>query len=193
MTHLVLVRHGQTDWNVQGRIQGSSDIPLNATGREQAREAGRLLAAERWDAIVTSPLMRAVETARIIAHEVGIRHVEPIEGLTERNYGLSEGLTGPEAEERFRGRVPGRETREALLVRAHAALVAIAERIPGGAVLAVSHGGVIGTLVRDATAHAWPERGQHIPNGSAHRFAYREGGIGLVEFNGMPWRDAALP
>lgn len=190
MTHLVLVRHGQTDWNLQGRIQGSSDIPLNETGRRQARDAGRLLAAERWDAIVASPLVRALETAQIIAAEAGFGEIETDAALRERHYGAAEGLTGRETEQRFRGRVPGRESREAVFERVAPALVRIAEDRPGQSVLVVSHGGVIGTMVRHATAHVWPEPGQIIPNGSAHRFAYRDGTIGLVEFNGRPWAES---
>ena len=64
---LYLVRHGETDWNAAHRIQGSTDIPLNATGRVQALATGRLLARRPWDAIYASPLSRAYETATIIA------------------------------------------------------------------------------------------------------------------------------
>jgi uncharacterized phosphatase len=192
VTHLVLVRHGQTDWNLAGRIQGSSDIPLNDTGRRQAREAGTLLAEESWDAIVSSPLIRARETAEIIAAEIGLRTVELVPALRERHYGAAEGLTGAEAEARYSGKVPGRETPAMVLERVRPALVDLAEEHAGQNVLIVSHGGVIGTLVRDATSHTWPEAGQLIPNGSAHRFAYRDGEIGLVEFNGRPWSEPAL-
>jgi len=192
VTHLVLVRHGQTDWNVERRIQGTSDIPLNDTGRRQAREAAKLLRREHWDAIVSSPLSRARETAEILSAELGLGEVELVDALQERNYGAAEGLTGAEAEERYQGRVPGRESPQEVLDRVHPALVALAEEHPGKAVLVVSHGGVIGTLVRDATSHAWPEPGQLIPNGSHHRFAYQDGEIGLVEFNGRPWAEPAM-
>jgi uncharacterized phosphatase len=192
VTHLVLVRHGQTDWNLERRIQGSSDIPLNETGRRQAREAAKLLAREHWDAIVSSPLARARETAEIISAELGLGEVDLVDALQERHYGGAEGLTGPEAEERYAGRVPGREAPEAVIARVHPALVALAQKHPGKAVLIVSHGGVIGTLVRDATDHVWPEPGTLIPNGSHHRFAYRDGEIGLVEFNGRPWSEPMM-
>ena len=189
MTHLVLVRHGQTDWNLHGRIQGSSDIPLNDTGRRQSRDAGSRLAEEHWDAIVSSPLLRAYETARILGQAVGIDSIETDDELRERAYGAAEGLTGHEVEVRFSGRsVPGRESRGTVIERALPALIRIAERHPGQSVLIVSHGGVIGSLVRHATGYAWPEAGQVILNGSAHRFAYRDGEIGLVEFDGRPWR-----
>ena len=191
MTHLVLVRHGQTDWNLESRIQGSSDIPLNETGRRQARDAGSLLAGESWDAIVSSPLSRAFETAEIIAAEVGISAVLTDSALRERAYGAAEGLTGLEVDERFPAgaHVPGRESREEVVARVRPALVRIAEERPGQSVLVVSHGGVIGSLVRDVTRQVWPERGALIPNGSAHRFRYQDGAIGLVDFNGRPWAE----
>ena len=124
--------------------------------------------------------------------------LETDDELRERSYGAAEGLTGHEVDVRFADRpVPGRETRQQVLERVRPALIRIAERHPGQSVLVVSHGGVIGSLVRHTTDWAWPEQGQLIPNGSAHRFAYRDGDIGLVEFNGRPWvaprRDADAP
>lgn len=191
MTHLVLIRHGQTDWNLAGRIQGRSDIPLNDAGRAQAREAGRRLAAERWDAIVSSPLSRAMETAQIIGAEVGIADVTPIPALMERHYGTAEGMTGAEMDAlHLEGQeVRGRETRGDVVRRVRPALIELAEVHPAQSILVVSHGGVIGSLVRDVTKWVWPEEGQRIANGSSHRFAYRDGMIGLVEFNGKPWKD----
>lgn len=187
------MRHGETEWNRIGRVQGLSDIPLNDTGKQQARHAGARLAAERWDAVAASPLSRAADTARIIAAEIGIRHVELVDALVERDYGGAEGLTGPEIDARFGGVVRARESRVAVVERARPALLALAERHPGGRVLVVSHGGVIGSLVRDATRWAWPERGSVIANGSDQRFAAAEGELRLVSFNGRPWSDDLLP
>ncbi|CAM3207234.1 histidine phosphatase family protein [Asticcacaulis taihuensis] len=91
MTFYVL-RHGQTDWNVQMRLQGSTDIPLNETGRAQANVAARILAGEGITKIIASPLSRALETARIVGASAGI---EPVidDRLIERNFGLFEGMT----------------------------------------------------------------------------------------------------
>jgi uncharacterized phosphatase len=193
VTELVLVRHGETEWNRIGRVQGLSDIPLNDTGREQARHAGRRLAAERWDAVAASPLRRAAETARIIAAELGLPEPELVDELVERNYGEGEGLTGQEIDARFGGVVQARESREQVVERVRPALLALAERHPEGRVLVVSHGGVIGSLVRDATRWAWPERGSAIANGSDQRFEAVNGHIRLVSFNGRPWSDDLLP
>ncbi|BDI22690.1 histidine phosphatase family protein [Herbiconiux sp. L3-i23] len=194
MTRLELVRHGQTDWNLQGRIQGSSDIPLNNVGRRQAVEAGRRLAKQRWDAIVTSPLSRAAETAEIIGREIGVADIEIIDALRERGYGDAEGLTGAELDAmRERGDfVRGREKRSHVVERVRPALIEVARRRPDQSLLVVTHGGVIGSLVRAATGYAWPEPGQMIANASSHHFAYRDGEIGLVEFNGMPWRPGEV-
>ncbi|MGN6365839.1 histidine phosphatase family protein [Asticcacaulis taihuensis] len=87
-----VLRHGQTDWNVQMRLQGSTDIPLNETGRAQAHVAAKILAGEGITKIIASPLSRALETARIVGAAAGIEPV--IDGrLIERNFGLFEGMT----------------------------------------------------------------------------------------------------
>ncbi len=87
-----VLRHGQTDWNVQMRLQGSTDIPLNETGRAQAHVAAKILAGEGVTQIIASPLSRALETAQIVGAATGI---EPVidNRLIERNFGQFEGMT----------------------------------------------------------------------------------------------------
>ncbi len=87
-----ILRHGQTDWNQQARLQGSTDIPLNDTGREQARHAAGILAGLGITRIVASPLSRALETAQIVAARIGLEPVIDAR-LTERNFGRFEGMT----------------------------------------------------------------------------------------------------
>src|ERR1700710_2846679 len=106
MTSLSLVRHGETDWNAQRRIQGSTDIPLNDIGRRQAETTGRLLARRAWDGIYSSPLSRAYDTANIIAGELGMPSPERVDAIVERNYGEAEGLNWEQIEERFPGKTP---------------------------------------------------------------------------------------
>lgn len=194
MTDLVLVRHGETDWNRHGRVQGRTDIPLNDTGREQARAAAERLTGAGLDAVVASPLSRAAETARIIADGLGLGEVELVDDLVERDYGDAEGMTDRELDARFGGRLDAQESREATVARVKPALLAIAARRPGQRVLVVSHGGVIGSLVRDATRWVWPARGERIENGSDHVFRVDDDGeLELVEFAGRTWSAALLP
>jgi probable phosphoglycerate mutase len=183
VTRIALVRHGQTDWNRTRRIQGASDIPLNDVGRRQARDAGDALAGGGWSAVYSSPLSRAAETAAIIASSARLRAPESVPGLAERGYGLAEGLTGAEVRQRFGGRpVPGRESTESVLARALGALDDLAERHPDDGIVVVSHGGVIGALVRWLTDERLPAPGTLILNGSAHMFEHRDGSLALLEF-----------
>ncbi len=193
MTDLVLVRHGETEWNRLGRVQGRTDIPLNDTGRQQARAAGARLRGERFDAVVASPLSRAADTARIIAAELGLGDVALVGALVERDYGGAEGMTGEQIDVRLGGVLEARESREATVERVKPALLSIAERHPGQRVLVVSHGGVIGSLVRDATGWAWPPRGERIENGSDHVFRVVDGDLILVSYAGRPWSADLLP
>ena len=188
MTKISLVRHGQTDWNLAKRIQGSSDIPLNARGREQAEATARALARGRYDAIYASPLGRATETAEIIASHTGLDGPLLLPAVAERSYGEAEGLTGEEILARWpEGTpVPGRESRDQVVRRALPALLELGERHPRESVIVVSHGGVIGSLVRHVTAHALPGPGEVIPNGSVHEFVYDDGALSLDRFNLSP-------
>ena len=110
---LYLVRHGETDWNRDRRIQGSTDIPLNDTGRSQATAIGKLLAQRQWDAVVTSPLSRAVETAQLIAAQIGVSEVKRDAHIVERRYGEAEGMAIAELAERFQGMLRFRVARRA--------------------------------------------------------------------------------
>ncbi|WP_062464333.1 histidine phosphatase family protein [Demequina soli] len=102
MTVLVLVRHGRTGYNAEGRLQGSLDVPLGEEGRAQAREAARALHAAYGtpDRIVTSPLLRAADTAAAISAATGVP-ARPDARLTQRSYGEWEGLTWAEVRERW--------------------------------------------------------------------------------------------
>lgn len=139
-TRLALVRHGQTDWNVRDLLQGSSDVPLNDTGRAQAFEAGHLLADEHWDRIIASPLGRAVETASIIARIVGDIPITLDAELVERGYGEAEGMTKEEATAAFGTDWPGEESYDDLKVRAVHAVNAVAELYAGEHLIVATHG-----------------------------------------------------
>jgi alpha-ribazole phosphatase/probable phosphoglycerate mutase len=160
MTTLLLVRHGETDWNREGRWQGLSDTSLNELGREQARKlAGDLDATV--SVVYSSDLARARETAEILAGPLGLEiRVDP--RLRERGFGSWEGLTTPEIEERFgeahrlwrEGEGPGTEDAEpfeAFSARIEAFLGDVLRQHPGEEVLVVSHGGSIRAIHALAT------------------------------------------
>jgi broad specificity phosphatase PhoE len=181
-TELFLVRHGETDWNQQRRIQGLTDIPLNDVGRGQARTTGRLLARRSWDAVYSSPLSRAFETARIIAGELGLEDPTPVDSLVERNYGEAEGLNFLEVERRWpdRGAVPGQESREEVVARVVPALRDLATAHPSQSLVVVTHGGAIRavlTAVQPDSSHGM------ITNGSVHSFRFGDDELQLIAFD----------
>ena len=144
MTTILLVRHGETDWNVERRVQGHSDTPLNDTGREQARALGAELAGEPIDAVYSSDLLRAHETANIVAGPRGLE-VTALRELRERNFGTWEGLTDAEVFAQFPRAAHGHwgdaETKYQMATRVSDAIKSIAEAHPDGCVLLISHGG----------------------------------------------------
>lgn len=182
MTRFFLVRHGETEWNRIRRIQGSSDIPLNDTGRRQAKQVGDILANHRFDLIVSSPLSRAMETALIISKRLGMPAPLPLSSLTERHYGDAEGKTGEELDRLFPGDtpVPGREERDEVQRRVIHALKDLAIRHPHADIVAVCHGGVIRSVVEYAAPGQYREP---ITNCSIHSFRHSQQGLELVAFD----------
>jgi broad specificity phosphatase PhoE len=146
MTTLLFARHGETDWNRDGRWQGWADPPLNDVGREQARALAEQLRATPFDAVYSSDLRRAHETAEI----VGAPHGVPIRidrDLREIDVGSWSGLTRAEIAKRFPdGNRPDGETREQHAERVLAAVTRIARENEGRRVLVVTHGGTLRTL-----------------------------------------------
>lgn len=150
-TRLVLLRHGQTDWNVAGRYQGQTDIALNAVGVEQARMAAPLVAALRPAAIFSSPLSRALDTVTPIAQQLGLA-IDTDERLREIHVGTWSGLTtaqmhdvDPAFEVAFRAgrdyrRSPSGETADEVGVRMREVLTEIAAAHEGQTVLVATHG-----------------------------------------------------
>lgn len=152
MTTLLLVRHGETDWNADGRLQGQTDRPLSDYGRRQARQLADELADEDFDAIYASDLSRARETAEIVGDRLGLPvSLDP--DLREKDWGTWEGLTPVE---RDRVEFVGEST-EAHQERMLQALRRISEHHPdGGRVLVVTHGGSMRRVQTAALGWALP-------------------------------------
>ena len=153
MTTIGIVRHGITKWNLLGIAQGSSNIPLNKTGKEQAIALSERLAVEEdWDLIIASDLERAKETAEIIGAKLGLPISHFDARLREMNGGEIEGTTEDERLEKWgadwRSLDLGMETREAVAERATESLQDIVKEYPGKRVLIVSHGGLIGLTLK---------------------------------------------
>jgi probable phosphoglycerate mutase len=147
-TTLVLARHGETDWNREHRLQGWADPPLNALGREQARELALALDGERFDAVYSSDLRRAAETARIVASELGLSSVVEDVSLREVDLGSWSGRLWDEVADQQR---PDGESREQHRERVVAGVLRLAAAHEGQSVLVVSHGGSLRALEAFAT------------------------------------------
>jgi probable phosphoglycerate mutase len=158
VTRILVVRHGQSEWNADGRWQGQENPPLTELGRRQAVHAAQAVGAV--DAIYASPLDRAFTTAQLISESIGIGPVVHLPGLMERHAGEWQGLTRDQIDVAYPGyleagqRPPGWEDDDQVEARVMAALADIAEQHPDGMVLAVAHAGVIFAIERTLGA-AW--------------------------------------
>jgi broad specificity phosphatase PhoE len=193
MTTMLLVRHGETDWNRDNRFQGHADPPLNDRGREQARELASRLAGERVDAVYTSPLRRARETAEIIGAAL-VLPVAAHEGLREVDVGEWQGLTRDEIAARYPGAFARwlayghgweeGETYEEMAVRALAAVRDISAVHPGGRLAVVTHGGPVRAVLAHSEGMTHAEarrRGGVIANCGVASFAVEDGRVRAVD------------
>jgi probable phosphoglycerate mutase len=207
-TTLLLIRHGETAWNAEGRIQGHLDVPLSAKGVWQARRLAERLTAELADAangariaaVVASDLTRASATAEPLAAllDMPITHDAR---LRERHFGIFQGHTLAEIQERWPDEFaawrqrdldwapPTGESAAQFIARVHAALAAIAQTYAGATVAVVAHGGALDVAYRTARALSWDAPREHpIQNASLNRVAISAPPLALsIE----RWGDAA--
>lgn len=158
--HVCVARHGETDWNIAGILQGWIDVEINDEGRRQAREMAEDLADAGFGLVCSSPLRRAMETAEIIADALRLPAPVPMDGLRERNFGAVQGVPkseladlNPVLLQQILKRNPASdfeagETMDEFADRVMASLVAIPETAAGGRVLVVTHGWVMDVITR---------------------------------------------
>lgn len=195
MTRLILVRHGETDWNRARRIQGSTDIPLNDTGRAQALDTAARLRADVDPASVrlaSSDLSRARETAEIIGAELGIGAPRTYADLRERGYGDAEGETDVVFAERWgpwaTAQVPNAESRADVRARALRGLArVVADTRSGSApaeatVIVVAHGALIREVIAHASGETFPIAGERLANGSTHHLLWERDRVRLLSY-----------
>jgi broad specificity phosphatase PhoE len=171
---LGLLRHGQTDWNIDLRLQGTTDIAMNQIGIEQIQTASKHL-TQGWDVVLSSPLGRARQSAEIVAAQIGISEIaiEPL--LLERAFGIGEGLTYAEWGEKFSklDDIPGAESKASVEQRARKLLTHIESNYAGARVLAVSHGALIRFVLSEVSAGTIPPAGERLQNASLHLLHHR--------------------
>lgn len=148
MTHICIVRHGETDWNLRHLVQGKTNIPLNENGRRQAGETAEYLGKNTWDAVYSSPLSRARETARIIGKEIGFSDISVDPRLEERDFGEAEGLFVEQRRDYYRNKtIPGAETWGEVRRRGVEVFEELQNRHRDERIIAVSHGGLISSVL----------------------------------------------
>jgi probable phosphoglycerate mutase len=191
-TRILAIRHGETAWNVDSRIQGQLDIGLNATGRWQAGRLTESLIGEGLQAVYSSDLSRAYDTALAVAAPDGLPVAVDI-GLRERAFGCFQGLTFDEITERWpddamrwRKRDPsfgpeGGETLTEFYDRCISSIARLAERHPGEHIAIVAHGGLMDCLYRAAAKlDLKAPRTWQVGNASINRLLYASGGFSMV-------------
>ena len=202
MTTVYLVRHGATEWNVDKRAQGTADVPLNDMGELQARRVAEQLADVRLDAVFSSDLSRAYETARVIAAAHGLE-VEKDPDFREIDQGEWTGLPVDEIRERWPDMWgparhysprPGGESPQEVRARALAGLRRVVERHPAGSVAIVSHGGTIRWLSAEALGYddRRSARIRGLGNGGVVQLEAALAGSSLV-LSDLQRRDGATP
>ena len=203
-TRIIAIRHGETAWNVDSRLQGHLDIPLNDVGLWQARQAALALADEPIDAIYSSDLQRAWVTAQAIA-ETTQAPLAAHQGLRERSFGVLQGHTfeeleakEPEQAYRWRKRDPafapeGGESLIALCERITTTTHALAAQHVGGQIVLVAHGGVLDVLYRAATRQdIQAPRTWQLGNAAINRLLWTPDGLSLVGWADTQHLDNAV-
>jgi len=171
--NICLIRHGETDWNVSGRLQGREDIPLNENGISQAKHCGLALSGIKWKTIVTSSLLRAKHTADIIAEILNIQEIYCDNNFIERDYGKASGLTEKERQALFPdGKYEGIENWETLRDRVYNSIINYADKFYPNNIIIVSHGAAINSILAKLSNHEIGTGKTRLKNACVNMFTY---------------------
>lgn len=188
--NIYLLRHGETDWNLEGRLQGHEDIGMNQNGISQIEKAAEVLAScmQKVDVIISSPLSRARKSAEIVAGRLDYMKedivTEPL--FIERGFGLGEGLKFEERNIRFIDDIyPGMEPLEALIRRAGLAFYKIFEKYNAQNIIIAAHGAILKAVLTAVTEGKIAYEGDRvkIEPGSVHLIRYEKGKAALFQWN----------
>ncbi|MDZ5712649.1 histidine phosphatase family protein [Jeotgalibacillus haloalkalitolerans] len=183
MTSICIVRHGETDWNAAGRLQGTTDIHLNKTGVAQAQECGQFLSSGNWDVMITSPLQRARKTAEIINEDLYLPFVV-MEEFSERYFGDAEGMTKEDRVAAFPDKkYPNQEIEETFHRRIMNGLQKINHHYGDQKILLVAHGAVIGAILSILSNGEIGSRKTRLINAGMSHIGFTEGRWCIREYN----------
>lgn len=181
---IYLIRHGQTDWNIQGRFQGREDIPLNEVGIMQAKECGIALKGETFKAVITSPLSRARKTAEIIADIVSVDQVVIESKITERDFSKVSGMTPSEREIFYAsGEKDDKEPWEILCNRMISCIKNYGEQFENQNIIMVSHGASINSVLSVLSAGKTGTGKIILKNTCINILNYESGKLSLGDYN----------
>lgn len=187
---LYLVRHGETQWNIEKRFQGQKDSPLTEKGRNQIVAIAESLKGIQFDRLISSDLGRALETSEILSKSLNLKPIIQNKLLRERNFGIFHGLTREEAERLYPSEwgmvcsaddeapVPEGETRHQMRLRVQQFLSEIPAMYPGERLLAVTHGGVVNMVIRFVL---------RIPFSEPRRFRLPNAGLSILVYEQNEW------
>jgi len=181
---ICLIRHGETDWNVTGRLQGREDIPLNSNGITQAKQCGLYLKRRNWRTIITSPLLRARQTADVIASVINTAIVSEDIDLVERDYGKASGLTVEERSKQFPdGKYEGIEDWDKLNDRVYGAIQRSVVKFSPDDIIIVSHGSAINSILAKLSNHEIGTGKTRLKNACINMLEYTNQSFRIVFYN----------
>jgi len=183
MTTICLIRHGETDWNVERRLQGTTDIPLNARGIQQAEACSNYLASFSYNVLISSPLKRAKETAEIINQQLHLP-LQLMDDFQERYFGDAEGMSYEARRTAYPAKnYPNQEKKEDFHERIMKGLQKVNQLYPDKQVLLVAHGAVIKAILTTFSGNEHILENNMLMNGCISNIQFEKEKWNIKDFN----------